>query len=116
MAFIFLILYGFWAAVSWYMPVMICGFSYSELISILQDKDLDLLTKFSNMVGATSGDSAHQFASKYLFLSIGIVIVIFLVITIVDIVLTKRLNKSKCEKEKTNNNNNSNTFTIKKIK
>lgn len=70
-----------WGVMTWYLPIMLCGYNYVELIDIMNNKDARAITEFLKAFNVTESNTS-QVAGKYLVISVGLSILILVVFTL----------------------------------
>ena len=78
-----------WGVMTYYLPIMLCGYNYIELIDIINDKDARAVTEFLKAFNVTESNTS-QVAGKYLVISIGISILILVAISVIYKLLTSK--------------------------
>jgi len=86
-----IILLGGWGAMTYFLPTMLYGCSYEDIVTLIGDKDLDKLTTVTKALGITT-ETASQTGLKYLFTCIGISVGVLLGIILITKII-KRLSK-----------------------
>lgn len=69
MGFVFFGLYVAWFVSIFFTPTMLFGYSYLDLFSIMNNDDIDIVSKFLKELNLTDA-TMKQTATKYVFLSI----------------------------------------------
>ena len=91
--FISLILYVGWGALTFFMPELVYGLSWKDLITIAQDKDAETISKLLQSLGITD-TNVKQEALQRIFICIGIAIAILIAIFVVMKLIKKYILKS----------------------
>lgn len=98
-----LIIYGTWLIFSIFMPDIIYGWSYPDLIKIFLDKDSKTATEILKALNLTKENSS-QWAGKKIFTCV-LISVITLLIIVVVFKLLEKLNKTPSNKSKQSTTN-----------
>ena len=70
-----------WGFITWYCPVMLCGYGYKDLWSIMNDENASSLASFLQKFNLTDSNITQE-ATKYFILSIVISVIVFIVICV----------------------------------
>ena len=98
------ILYGLWILFTIFMPDIIYGWSYADLIRLFSDKDVKAGTEVLKALNITKENSA-QWAGQRIFICLGISAAIFVAIYItLKILNNKGILKNKKPLTKASNN------------
>lgn len=71
-----------WGFLVFYCPRILYGYTYTQIISVMDSEDAQLITEFAKALGLTD-ENAIQVASKYFYTCIGIIIGTLILILII---------------------------------